>query len=1459
MISYRFLNFLDFTFETPNSLLLNHLLSFGIYYSKHSIMKKTILLIVVLLFTVSFYGQVGINTTDPNATLDVEATSVTSPTNEDGMLIPRIDDFPSSNQGAAQDGMMVFVTGNGTPSKGFYYWDNGTTTWVSVNGAGGGTLDQAYDQGGAGLGRTVIADSGAVLIGGDDGLQNTGTFGSGATLALSGGGTKMFFYPRKAAFRAGNVTATQWNDANIGDYSVAMGRSTTASGIYDVAIGFGAIASGTYSTALGYANTATGPYSMSLGQDSDATGWSSTVLGRSSAASGSQSMVFGHNTNISGTRAIGIGNYLESPSGYEIALGNYNTTYTPNSTAGIDASDRLLSVGNGTSPAARSNALTIYKSGLININDAYNLPLADGTNGQVMTTDGAGNISFTTVSSTDDQTIDTFSFNSGTNLVSLEIEDDGIGVQTVDLSALDDEDADWLTTVGSNIPTSNTEDIFTFGNVSIGSTANFANFNIDHNEAADGTIDYLQYNAVSNSGNDDKTIIYNSFGSAQAGNNTAMYNLMIGNGSGTYRGVHNYSYASVTGDIFGVYNVFSANGNGAHYGSRTSLSGIGSGLKYGTYNYISPTAGGTHYGIYADVQNAGGYAGYFLGRTSLGNSTTNRYLMPAADGTAGQVMTTDGAGNISFQTPTISNDDQTIDTFSFNNSTNTLTLEIENDGIGAQTVDLSSLDNEDADWYQVGTSSSPSNNTDDIFTDGRVGIGDTSPSSALEISETSSDLYAVNIDYTYTGTGSPARALWVQADGTGVGSTVYGAYIQAVNSNSSGSSTAVYAFNAATATNNTGLDGYATGSGTTNIGVLGRANDGATANYGGSFYANGTGATNYGIYSRAYGATTNWAGYFGDANANSGNVYIKDLLQLDGSLLYTDGNEAVGRVLTSDASGNASWADPSATDATSASNGLTEVGDDIQLGGTLTQNTTITNGNFDIEITSTGTATDALTITKTDNSASNNTALDINKTTNGTGSGAGIALTMSGTGSGAVFGYDASISSTGTATKYAFSNYFSGTGTGTNYGLRNQFFGTGSGTKYAVYNSFGTSSISAKFGLYNDFDSSSGNYYGVNNNMVGATNSAVFGITNTLAGTGTGAKTGVSNSFSGANGNVNIYIGTDNSFSDTGNGNRWGTRNNMDGSGTGIHYGAFNDLTGTGSGNKYGSYNYIDSGAGGTHYGVYSDVDNSNGYAGYFLGQNYVSQAIGINNLNPDGRLDIIHNSTGFASPHVMLTAQNANSGTRITFDNAVETNNYWVMFARADDTSGSGTFNIYSSEVATNVMRLESDGKMGIMRNPTTNTLEVEGEASKTTAGAFVANSDKRLKKDIETITGETALSKIEKMRGVTYLWDDDKTGSKRPDGLQYGFIAQELMEVFPEKVTKDNLGFYQTAYGDYDPIFVEAIKELKTKNEKLQEKVKSLETQLSKYEELEARLSALESKKSESNSDGFISEEKK
>ncbi|WP_456437665.1 tail fiber domain-containing protein, partial [Psychroserpens sp.] len=146
------------------------------------------------------------------------------------------------------------------------------------------------------------------------------------------------------------------------------------------------------------------------------------------------------------------------------------------------------------------------------------------------------------------------------------------------------------------------------------------------------------------------------------------------------------------------------------------------------------------------------------------------------------------------------------------------------------------------------------------------------------------------------------------------------------------------------------------------------------------------------------------------------------------------------------------------------------------------------------------------------------------------------------------------------------------------------------------------------------------------------------------------------------------------------------------------------------------------------------------------------------------------------------------------------------------------------------------SAGSVGINWNSTialTNILSVNGSnVSKSTAGSWLANSDRRLKNEITTINTKTALDKISKMRGVTYKWNDDKTGLDRPTEIQYGFIAQELMEVFPTKVTKDKLGYYQTAYGDYDPLFVQAIKELQNIIHKQETKIEALEATLNTKE---------------------------
>ena len=84
-----------------------------------------------------------------------------------------------------------------------------------------------------------------------NGLVARGALDSGA-IPAAGAGVRMMFYPRKAAFRAGEVNGSQWDDANIGFDSTASGFNTTASGLSSTAMGDGTTASGNYTTALGY-------------------------------------------------------------------------------------------------------------------------------------------------------------------------------------------------------------------------------------------------------------------------------------------------------------------------------------------------------------------------------------------------------------------------------------------------------------------------------------------------------------------------------------------------------------------------------------------------------------------------------------------------------------------------------------------------------------------------------------------------------------------------------------------------------------------------------------------------------------------------------------------------------------------------------------------------------------------------------------------------------------------------------------------------------------------------------------------------------------------------------------------------------------------------------------------------------------------------------------------------------
>lgn len=126
--------------------------------------------------------------------------------------------------------------------------------------------------------------------------------GAVGAVPVAGAGTRLMFCPAKYAFRAGLVDGTQWNDANVGLGSVAIGANSTASGSSATAFGLATSAGGTgafsgglasnasanYSFAHGYYCAASGAYGFAQGRLATA-----TLLGQDAHSGGSVNVVAG--------------------------------------------------------------------------------------------------------------------------------------------------------------------------------------------------------------------------------------------------------------------------------------------------------------------------------------------------------------------------------------------------------------------------------------------------------------------------------------------------------------------------------------------------------------------------------------------------------------------------------------------------------------------------------------------------------------------------------------------------------------------------------------------------------------------------------------------------------------------------------------------------------------------------------------------------------------------------------------------------------------------------------------------------------------------------------------------------------------------------------------------------------------------------------------------------------------
>ena len=691
---------------------------------------------------------------------------------------------------------------------------------------------------------------------------------------------------------AATVSGGNWNKATSSFATVGGGYNNEASGNSAVvAGGRNAIASGEAAGVLsGEVNKATGYRSAVVGGNaSTASGDNSFVGGGEfNGATGSFSAVSGGRNNLASGQMSSIpgGQGLFARSFGETALGIFNIDYTPASSTAFNASDRLFVIGNGTSLSSTSNALTILKNGNVGIGNVNPSEKVDVTgnlkfSGALMPNNTAGT--------------------AGQVLTSA-----GAGLPPT-----------WSAVGGSNwglTGTSGTVDGTNF----IGTTDNVAlSFRVNNQKA--GRIDpagpvFLGYQAGANNANATAKLNTGIGSNSLLQNTTGNYNVAIGSSAleKNTTGAENTAVGATAlqNNTTGVFN--SGFGYGALYTNST-----------GSYN--------TAFGNFSGVGNTTGNYNTAYGNNSLytntvgGNNTSigNQTLSANSAGSNGTAI---GAFAMQYyndsSSPFVNNNVAVGYSALQGSGTPSANTGIQNSAVGYQAMAINTSGQRNAAFgYQAMSSNTTGNGNTAVgqsaLTTNALGGANTALGTRALFNNIASNNTAVGNDALFSNTNAGDNAafgvLSLSAN-TGAKNTGLGAY--SLQSNTTGADNA--------GVGNSVLLSTTTGSQNTAVGSLaGYTNTPANANTTGSAntfigYASGPGTPTQLTNATAIGANSSVMAsntiQLGNASVTTVNVGTGTTAKLvAGQLQITGGTLGAGRVLTSDAGGNATWQPASGT------------------------------------------------------------------------------------------------------------------------------------------------------------------------------------------------------------------------------------------------------------------------------------------------------------------------------------------------------------------------------------------------------------------------------------------------------------------------------------------------------------------------------------------------------------------
>ena len=171
---------------------------------------------------------------------------------------------------------------------------------------------------------------------------------------------------------------------------------------------------------------------------------------------------------------------------------------------------------------------------------------------------------------------------------------------------------------------------------------------------------------------------------------------------------------------------------------------------------------------------------------------------------------------------------------------------------------------------------------------------------------------------------------------------------------------------------------------------------------------------------------------------------------------------------------------------------------------------------------------------------------------------------------------------------------------------------------------------------------------------------------------------------------------------------------------------------------------------------------------------------------------------------------------------------------------TSQGTFDVYSS-TNNNVMLQGGRNEYGYIGSSDKKWWEIH--LYRAYSNSWNTYSDSRLKENIRFLNSEETLEKLLTLRGVEYdakegtpLFTTSENASPGDNENILGVIAQEVEKVFPGILGSESGGYKTVQYDKFVPVFIEAIKQIKT------EKDKEIEELKKEYDTLLARIVNLE-----------------